>query len=449
MFTIHFAKQAAKLAWPISLQSILVTLLGMVDIIMVSHLGDSAVAAVGISNRIFFVFLIIVTGIASGVGVLSAQYFGAGQLQKIKNTILMAMLFATVVILPIVMLNFFYASNVLQLASADDVVIALGEHYLWITFPSLFFIAIIIIFENALRGTGQVKLPMVFSVLAIALNIILNYWLINGGLGVEPMGVVGAAWATVIARLFHLILIVWCLKKISHPVYPSHIHSLELSDRQRWFKFIHLIWPMMISFGVWSLGTFVYQLIYGQMGTKELAVMSMLTPIEGILIAFFFGFSSACSIIVGHKLGKSDFNDAWQTGIVFAIGAPIITFFLALGLYNIEDFIFQPFQSMAVNTLTLAGEIFLLIIFGTCIKVFNMTLSMGILRAGGDNKYCMLIDSIGMWVVSIPLTFLAAFYFQWPLFWVVVTAYSEEICKAVMFTLRMKQKVWLKNLTTD
>ena len=85
MFTIHFAKQAAKLAWPISLQSILVTLLGMVDIIMVSHLGDSAVAAVGISNRIFFVFLIIVTGIASGVGVLSAQYFGAGQLQKIKN----------------------------------------------------------------------------------------------------------------------------------------------------------------------------------------------------------------------------------------------------------------------------------------------------------------------------------------------------------------------------
>jgi putative MATE family efflux protein len=446
---INFVKKVYKLAWPISLQSVLVTILGMVDIIMVSHLGDSAVASVGISNRIFFVFLIIVTGIASGVGVLSAQYYGAGQLRKIKHTVIMAIIFASVVLVPIVTLNFLYASNVLNLASTDNAVIATGELYLWITFPSLFFIAVIIVFENALRGTGQVKLPMVFSVLAIFLNIVLNYWLINGGLGIEPMGVAGAALATTISRLFHLLVLVWCLKNISHPVFPNKESFSEINDRDKWYKFIKLIFPMMISFGVWSLGTFVYQLIYGQMGTKELAVMSMLTPIEGVLIAFFIGFSSACSILVGQRLGKNDFNEAWQTGIVFAISAPIVTFVLALLLYYLEALIFLPFESMAAGTLLLVAEIFVLIIFGTCLKVFNMTLSMGILRAGGDNKYCLLIDSIGMWVVSIPLTLLAAFYFQWPLFWVVVTAYSEEICKAVMFTIRMRQKSWLKNLTAE
>lgn len=448
-FEDNFSKKALKLAWPISLQSILVTVLGMVDIIMVSHLGESAVASVGISNRVFFVFLIVTTGIASGVGVLSAQYFGANQLDKIKNIVIMAILFALIVLIPIVGLNLVYASDVLTLASADNVVVTTGEQYLWITFPSLFFIAVIIIFENALRGTGQVKLPMFFSVLAISVNIILNYWLINGGLGIEPMGVVGAAWATLIARLFHLIIIVGCLKKIAHPVFPSSANFSELSDRVKWYKFIRLIWPMMISFGVWSLGTFVYQLIYGQMGTKELAVMSILTPIEGVLVAFFFGFSSACSIIVGQRLGMNNFKEAWQTGIVFSIGAPLITFVLAILIYFLEGIIFQPFQAMDKNTLQLAAEVFLLIIFGTSIKVFNMTISIGILRAGGDNKYCLLIDSIGMWVVSIPLTFVAAFYFQWPLFWVVVTAYSEEICKAVMFTVRMRQKVWLTNLTTD
>jgi putative MATE family efflux protein len=449
LFDTNFIKKVTKLAWPISLQSVVVTLLGMVDIIMVSHLGDSAVASVGISNRIFFVFLIIITGIASGVGVMSSQYFGAGQLSKIKRTILMAIIFAMVVVLPIVILNCYFASNILALASADSTIIMLGEQYLWITFPSLFFIAVIIIFENALRGTGQVKLPMVFSALAIALNVVLNYWFINGGLGIDAMGVKGAAWATTIARLFHLVVIVYTLKKIAHPIFPSRDSFDQLYSLSKWIKFAQLIWPMMISFGVWSLGTFAYQLIYGQMGTQELAVMSILTPIEGVLIASFFGFASACSIVVGQKLGANNFTAAWQTAIIFAIGAPIVTFFLALLLYSFEDLIFQPFQLMSSDTLKLAAEIFLLLIFGTCIKVFNMTLSIGVLRAGGDNKYCLLIDSIGMWVVSIPLTLLAAFYYQWPLFWVVVTAYSEEICKALLFTLRMRQKGWLKNLTTE
>lgn len=124
--------------------------------------------------------------------------------------------------------------------------------------------------------------------------------------------------------------------------------------------------------------------------------------------------------------------------------------FLGLNLrYSFESTIFEPFKAMEEITLVLASEIFILVIFGTCLKVINMTISMGVLRAGGDNKFCLLIDFIGMWVVSIPLTFFAAFYLQWPLFWVVVTAYSEEICKVFMFSLRMKQKVWLKNLTTE
>jgi putative MATE family efflux protein len=448
-FNSNFLKQVFKLAWPISLQNILVTVLGMVDIIMVSHLGESAVAAVGISNRVFFVVLIILMGVASGVSVLSAQYAGAAQVHKIKNTVAMGILFSILVLCPIVLLNFYYADNILQLASTDNSLVTVGEEYLWITVPSLFFLAIVMVLEHALRATGQVKLPMLFSVVAIILNIILNFWLINGGLGVDAMGVAGAAWATTIARLFHLLMIVYCLKKIIHPILPTRNNFCEIYDRVMWSKFVKLILPMMIGFGIWSLGTFVYQLIYGRMGTQELAIMSILTPIEGFLIAFFIGFSSACAIMIGQNLGKNNFVQAWKTGIVFSIGAPIVTLFLAFLLYILEDTIFLSFQSMTEQTLTLTSEIFLLLIFGTCLKVFNMTMSIGILRAGGDNNYCVLIDSIGMWVVSIPLTFMAAFYFQLPLFWVVVTAYSEEICKSFLFVWRMKKKVWLKNLTTD
>lgn len=448
-FSAQFSKETLRLAWPISLQSILVTLLGMIDIIMVSHLGDEAMASVGISNRIVFVFLVMLTGIASGVGVLSAQYFGAGQRSKIKNIIVMASVFSVIFLIPVFMLTVFFSSHVLKLASSDASVLLLGQQYLLITIPSLFFVAIILIFEHALRAIGQVKLPMLFSVLAIVLNIFLNYWLIHGGMGVDAMGVEGAAWATSLSRLFHVFIIIYILYKVTHPVFPSLRHMKNLREGRQWRKFLQLIWPMMLSFGVWSLGTFIYQLVYGQMGTQELAVMSMLMPIEGILIAFFIGFSSACAIIVGQSLGKNDFQEAWHTGVFFVLGGPVITFILAWLIYYFEWLVFKPFNSIEEVTLALASEIFVLLIFGTCLKVYNMTVSMGVLRAGGDNKFCLYIDTVGMWIVSIPLTFMAALYFQWPLFWVVVTAYSEEICKIVMFSFRMRQKIWLKNLTVQ
>jgi len=440
-------KTSLKLAWPISLQSMLVTILGMTDIMMVADLGDSAVASVGIANRIQFVILIILTGLASGVGILSAQYFGAGKINRIRKVIVMTVIIAAVSLLPIVVLNFYLADNVINLVTDDSEVIRLGSEYLWITMPSLLFVAVIIIFENALRGMGQVKFPMVLSTIAIVINIMLNYWLIFGGLGVEALGVLGAAWATIIARCLHAVLLVVFLAKVKHVVFPSGIRWSMLSKRQEWSSLIALVWPMMISFGVWSLGTFVYQLIFGRMGTTELAVMSLLAPVEGLLISFFFGFSSVCSILVGQRLGRDDFNEAWLMAKNYVICAPIVTLVMAFMLIQLEVYIFKPFSALSANTLVVAHDVFILLALGTCIKVFNMTLSMGVLRAGGDNKSCMVIDFTGMWVISIPLTFLAAFYFSLPLFWVACVAYSEEICKAFMFVIRMRKRFWLRNLT--
>jgi Na+-driven multidrug efflux pump len=109
----------------------------------------------------------------------------------------------------------------------------------------------------------------------------------------------------------------------------------------------------------------------------------------------------------------------------------------------------MPYINLSPETMALSHDVFILITFGTCLKVFNLTMSMGILRAGGDNKYCMLIDISGMWVLSIPLTLVAAFYFKLPLYWVVLISYSEEITKAFMFVFRMRTKLWLNNLTAE
>jgi putative MATE family efflux protein len=440
-------RQSVKLAWPISLQSILVTMLGMSDIMMVGHLGDAAVASVGLGNRIQFVVLIILSGLATGVGVLSAQYYGAGKLTRVSPVIIKVLIIGTGLLLPVVLLTFFFGDVIVGLGTTDPAIINTGKQYLWVTMPSLAFVLIVMVFENALRGFSQVRLSMALGSIAIIINIALNYWLINGGLGVDALGVLGAAWATFIARAIHAVMIVFFLAKSKHIVFPTGLTGNDFYDIKQWSHLIKLVWPLMVSFGVWSLGTFVYQLIYGRIGTQELAVMSLMAPLEGLLVAFFFGFASACSIMIGQRLGQNDFMSAWSVARGFAISAPIVTLFLGLLMLSLESLMFMPYANLDQGTLSVAHDIFILITFGTCIKVFNMTASMGILRAGGDNKHCLLIDFSGMWIIGIPLTFAAAFYFALPIYWVVLITYSEEIVKSVLFFYRVKARYWQRNLT--
>ncbi|MGK0370807.1 MAG: Na+-driven multidrug efflux pump [Glaciecola sp.] len=151
--------------------------------------------------------------------------------------------------------------------------------------------------------------------------------------------------------------------------------------------------------------------------------------------------------MVGQRLGQNAFTAAWSVARGFVISAPIVTLCLGLIMLSLKSLVFMPYANLNQETLAVAHNIFLLITFGTCIKVFNLTASMGILRAGGDNKHCMLIDITGMWLVGIPLTFVAAFYFDLPLYWVVLATYSEEIVKSILFVYRLKAKHWLRNLT--
>ena len=439
-------KASLKLAWPISLQNTLITLLGMVDVMMVSHLGDAAVAAVGLGNRIQFVVLVIIMGLAWGVGILVAQYWGAQQQEKIRRTVLMGSFIGVFAMIPIVIAFFYFADDVIAIGSEDSEVIALGQSYLWITMPSLCLIAVIMVLENALRSINQVRLPMVLSTIAIAINIVLNYWLINGGLGVPALGVDGAALATTISRAIHLLILIYVLIKVLHPIVP-HMDDIKLlSQKGPWWKLFKIVWPMMFSFGVWSLGTFVYQLIYGQMGTKELAVMSLLSPIEGMYISLFFGFASACAIMVGQKLGADQYDEAWVTARSFITLAPIVGLALGVLLYMAKAWVFIPFAGLPAETLTLASDVFLIIGLGAWIKITNMTLAMGVLRAGGETKACLYIDIIGMWIVSIPLTYYCAFHLNLPLFWVALAAYSEEVTKSFLFLWRVLQKKWMRNL---
>lgn len=438
---------AIKLGWPISLQNILVTLLGMIDVIMVSHIGDAAIGAVGLGNRVLFVVMVVIFGLSWGVGILSAQYYGAQQTHKIRRTIVIGFSISIVALLPIIIANYFFASDIIAFGSTDLKVIELGTTYLWLAAPSLIFVAVIQILENALRSVNQVKLPLLFSIVAIILNIVLNLWLINGGFGVPAMGVAGAALATTISRGVQAVVMVVALVKMNHFLAVRLTDFYQANDLKEWRKLIILIVPMMFSFGVWALGSFCYQLIFGRLGTNELAVISMLLPLEGMFLSLFFGIAAACSITIGQHLGAERNQQAWEVAKTFTFLSPLVAIVIGLIVVIFRDLILAPYEGVSPITLAMSHQIFLIIAGLAWLKVINLTLAMGVLRAGGDNRYCLITDTTCMWLISLPLTWLAAFYWHLDFKWVVLISYSEELAKGVMFGWRMRSKRWIRNLT--
>lgn len=450
LFPIELPKQTITrvlaLAWPVSLQSVLAASLGMIDIMMVGHLGEQSVAAMGLATRIQFVLLVIGSAFGVGAGILIAQYVGAKKFDAVSGIIAQILVVATAIMLPMIFLTSGFAQQFSAMGSDEQLVISLSTSYLHIALPSLLLVLVFQIFEGGLRGFGQVKVALYFAMGAMLLNVGLNDIFINGRFELPAMGVDGAAWATAISRFLLLAGLLGWLIVQKHTCLPRGKYMQFAQPVCSWRKIISINLPMALNFGVWAAGTFIYQIIFGSLGTQSLAVMGMLSPIEGTLISMFMGFATAASILVGQKLGESEMEAARQYGKNLTISITVLAFMVGLIVVMAKSVILMPFSDYHPETLQLAEQVLIIMAFGMALKTLNMMLSLGVLRAGGDNKYCLMSDTVAMWLISIPLTWLIAGQ-TGVLIWVFIATYSEEITKNILFFTRMMKGKWLRNLT--
>lgn len=445
---IESVKRCWALAWPVSLQGVMGAVLGMIDVMMVGGLGNEAVASVGLASRAQFVLIMAFTAFGVAASVLSSQYFGAQKREQISTVIGRFLLLGGAFSMPVIALTMWLSRDIMMWATHEMDVVVQGTHYLWITLPTLLPLIIIQIFEGGLRGVGQVRLPLVFGVIAMVVNIILNEVFIHGGLGIAAMGVKGAALATDFARIVQLGLLLTYLIHKRHLCLPGLSQLSDLVKPEPLKNVLSLVAPMSLNFTVWASGTFVYQLIYASMGTEELATVSMLAPVEGLIISLFVGFSSAASILVGQKLGANDYNRAFRYGQNFTWSITLLATVVGTVLWLASDWILMPYKGASEETLSMAKTLIMAMAFGIGIKTLNMMLSLGVLRAGGDNGYCLKADTVGMWFTGIPITWWVASTGA-PLHWVFIASLTEEIAKAILFCLRMYSRKWMKNLTAS
>ena len=453
-----FLGKALRIACPVAMQGMLNTIVNLADTLMIGTLGETAIAAVGLANKVFFVFTLLVFGVVSGSGVLAAQYWGNQDVKNIRKVLGLALMIALGGASIFMVAGLVSPQGVMRIFTESEASISLGASYLVIAVLSYPFTAVTNVFVAMLRAVGQVKAPVVTSCMAIVTNIVLNFLFIfpertmtlfgleflMPGLG---LGVVGAAMATLAARILEVTVLLFATYYKKWPV-AAKLSEMFGYSKGFVLQFVQTATPVILNEFMWGLGTTMYSLAYGRMGDEAVAAITIATTIQDIVVVLFQGLSAATAVILGNEMGAGKLKQAEKYATYFFIFQFLITAAGALliiagrwqviGLYRITPEVAQNVSS-------------LILIFAAYMpaKMFNYVNVVGVLRSGGDTKMCLFLDTSGVWLIGVPLAFLGGLVWKLTICQVYALVMLEEIYKMALGYWRYRQKKWLRNLTAE
>ena len=439
-----FRRAVLRLAIPVALQSMLQASFSAVDQIMIGQLGSVYVAGVGLAGKFSGIVSVVVAAVGSAAGILISQYLGQ------KNTAAVRRSFNTNLLLALGVAGLFTAlcallpAPVMGLYSRDAATVRAAADYLCIIAAGYLPMAGATLLSTLFRCMERTALPLWAGIASAVLNTALNYLLIFGRCGLAPMGAQGAAIATALSQWANCLLMLLMLRFLSRCARGGWAQAQRNRVRFDWRAYAAMLLPLLACEVIWSLGENVYAAIYGHMGTASSAAMTLINPVQGIMIGALSGLAQAAGVLVGKRLGRGASEDAYRAArallLYGAIGAAALSVVIALcsGLYV------QIFQvEAAVQQLT--RRILLAYACVAPFKVLNMILG-GVLRSGGRTRYVMCIDLIGTWGFGVPLGLLSAFVFRWPIPRVYFLLSLEECVRFALSLRTFRRKKWMRQL---
>jgi putative MATE family efflux protein len=441
----RFYTTMLKLAVPITIQQFVSSSTNLLDVLMIGQLGETAIAALGLSNQIFFLLAVFLFGVSSGSAIFTAQYWGKGDMVNLRKVMGIGLTLAISVGLFYTIIALVIPEKILGLYTEDQAVIKLGSQYLRIVGFGYIFTAITLTFMSVLRSTQNVRLPMTISIIALTTNIFLNYCLIFGNFGFPELGVRGAALGTLIARIFEFIMMIFFSYRFKTAA------AAKLSELKYNFNFFKKVlrtsMPAAVNELFWSLGITTYYAVYARIGTDAVAAVNITSTIENMTFVIFIGAANACAIMIGNQIGADNEDQAFIYGLRFLVICILLSLFLGLVVLILRPFILSLYN-IEQTSYDYAYKIQFIYALSMWIRVSNLILFIGILRSGGDTRYALLVEMASIWLIGVPSALLGGFVFHWPVYYVYALVLSEEIVKLIIVIPRFRSRKWIHNLTS-
>lgn len=450
-----FYKMALSVAVPIMIQNGITNFVGLLDNIMVGRVGTEQMSGIAIVNQLLLVFNLAVFGAISGVGIFGAQFFGCGDHKGVRHTFRFKLYVCALILLAGILILLAGDEQLILLylhgednAAALQAALGYGRQYLRVMLFGLPAFVVEEIYASTLRECGETKVPMAAGVIAVFVNLALNYILIFGNFGFPKLGVAGAALATVVSRYVQMAVVAgWThthTKQMPFVVgaYRELRIPLQLSG-----NILKKGTPLMINEILWAAGMATLTQCYSMRGLEAVAALNISTTISNLFSVIYMAMGSAISIIVGQLLGAGEMKEAKDTDtklIVFSIfscfglgTALILLAPLFPQLYNTT----REVKSLAVSLLRIAAG---------CMPVYAFIhASYFTLRSGGKTVVTFLFDSVFLWCVSIPAAYILSHFTALPIIPLYLGCQLLDLIKCVIGFILVKKGVWLHNIVEE
>ena len=437
-----FFASVCALAIPVALQSMLQASFSIVDQIMIGQLGSVSVAGVGLAGKFASIYSVIVSAVGVVAGIMISQYLGQKNSREVRRSFFVNLLICLGLAGIFTLLCGGFPSQIMGLYTTDAPMGQAAASYLLIITATFLPIAGATLLSTLLRCMEKAQLPLYASIASAILNTGLNYVLIFGKLGLPAMGASGAAIATVISTWVNFLLMLAMLGRNGAVLKKG---SGAVIGKFNLRQYLGMLLPILVCEFLWSLGENIYAAIYGHMGTEASAAMTLINPIQSLVIGALCGLSQAASVIIGKKLGSKEYEeayrDAWRLIRYGFFGAVILSVLVVIAsplyveIYQVDA---------AVKLLT--RQILVAYALVAPFKVLNMIAGGGIIRSGGKTNYVMVIDMIGTWVFGVPLGMLSAFVWKLSIPYVYFILSLEECVRFSITVFILRGRRWMRSL---
>ena len=437
-----FTKRALfTLIWPLLLEQTLSVTMGMADTLMVAGVGEAAVSSVSLVDTLNVLIIQILSALATGGAVIASQYLGRRDTENACRSAaqLYSVLGISTVVVGIVCM--LLSRPILRgvFGSIDEDVMRFAQQYFLISAVSYPFIGLYNGGAALFRAQGNSRISMLASLVMNVINIAGNALLIYG----FGMGVIGAALATLIGRVFAAVFILWQNQNLSNPLRVQELADLK-PHSQPIRQILSLGIPSGLENGMFQIGKLCVSSLTSTLGTSAIAANAVANSVSTLANIPGNTMSLAMIPVIGQCLGAGDKKQAKHYSVTLlgiAIGG--------LAIANALVFVLMP---EIVTWFNLSAEASVLCT--TVVHMFNVASVFfwatsftlpNALRAGGDAKYTMTVSIISMWLFRVILSYVFVLQFQLGLAGVWLGMFCDWVFRSICFLIRFVRGKWMNH----
>lgn len=440
-------RQLLQIVAPISFQYLMSSFVSASDAFMLGFLDQDSLSASSLATQVAFVFSLFYGAFVFGLNVLAAQYWGKGDKKTVEKVLAITLRYALLTGLIFSAASFCAPEHIMRIFTSDAVLIAKGAEYLKAVSLSYILTGFTQIFFGIMKVCDRAVLSSAIGSASVVINIIFNAFLIFGLCGFPRLGIMGAAIATVIARVFEAVMVIICI--MLHKCPGVRLKTfINPDDRELTGDYWKYTIPLLINQLGWGGGVTMYSVIMGHLGTDATAANSIASIVRSMVASFCWGVSAGVSIIVGGVLGRNELEKAKE------IGGRFVRLSIVIGV--VSGFVILALIPLVMNVINLtpeaAGYLKVMLLMAAYYIIgnsLNSTIISGIFPAGGDTKFGMICDVVTLWCVVVPLGLVAAFVLELPVLVVAFILTLDEFVKIPAVYIHYKKYKWVKNITRE